>query len=84
MKQRIPTFDVFVNEASQDTESIKVVTTEKSYKTLTSELDNNRISYTHDKDNKYTLIFDNTPKSRMAIKLTKERNGMQSIKIVTE
>jgi hypothetical protein len=27
-----------VNEASQDTESIKVVTTEKSYKTLTSEL----------------------------------------------
>jgi len=52
--------DEFVNEASQDTESIKVVTTEKSCKTLTSELDNNHISYTHDKDNKYTLIFDNS------------------------
>lgn len=64
--------------AEEQNKKITISGTEKAISMLKSELKNNSVKFETD-GNK--VIVDNSPKTRMAVKMVKERVGMQSIKL---
>lgn len=60
---------------------MEIICTEKSRIGLTKELRNNNVNFEFGV-NLWRVIVIDSPKSRMAIKMTQERCGLQSLKIV--
>jgi len=73
--KHIHTFESFLNENSGKKLSVSLAS--KAVSSFKKDLDGNKIQYDQVRPTVFEL--DDTPKSRMAIQLAKERFGMQSV-----